>query len=70
MIIKDPIRSYPRRQITQLPLSLVDDLKTRWPATELQQGDFVNTINRINAIERVAKQNTTNREINWISKII
>ena len=52
--------------MAQLPLSLVDDLKkkkTRWPATEFQQGDFLDTIDRLNAIEGVAKQNTINREI-------
>ena len=52
-----------------LPSSSADDLKTRWPTTEFQQGDFLNTIDRINAIERVAKQNTINREINLINKV-
>ena len=46
-----------------LPLSLADDSKTRWPAIEFQQGDFLDTIDRINAIEGVVKQNTINREI-------
>ena len=56
MIIKDLKHSYPRRKMAQLPSSLADDLKTRWPAIEFQQGDFLNTIDRINAIVGVAKQ--------------
>jgi len=44
--------------MARLPSSLADDLKTRWQAMEFQQGDFLDTIGRINAIEGVAKQNT------------
>ena len=52
-----------------LPSSLADDLKTRWPTTEFQQGDFLDTIDRINTIERLAKQNIINREIDLINKV-
>ena len=52
-----------------LSSSLADDLKTRWPATALQQDDFLDIIDRINAIEGVAKQNIINREIDWINKV-
>ena len=55
--------------MARLSLSLADDLKTRWPATKFQQGNFLDTIDRIKAIEKVAKQNTINREIDWINKV-
>lgn len=55
--------------MARLPSSLADDLKIRWPATEFQQDDFLDNIDRINAIEGVAKQNTINREIDWINKV-
>jgi len=69
LITKDAIHNYPRRQMAWLPLSLVDDTKIRWPATEFQQGDFLDAIDRINVITGVAKQNTINREIDWINKL-
>ena len=43
------------------PSGLADDLKTRWPAMDFQQGDVLDTIDRINAIQEVAKKNTINR---------
>jgi len=49
--------------MVRLPSSLANDLKTRWPVIEFQYGDFLDTIDRINAIKRVAKQNKINREI-------
>ena len=36
---------------------------------EFQQGDFLDTIDMINAIEGVAKQNTINREIDQIKEV-
>jgi len=55
--------------MAQLPSGLVDDLKTRWPVMEFQQGDFLDTIDKINTLERLAKQHKTNREIDWINKV-
>ena len=55
--------------MARLPSSLVDDLKTGWPAREFQQGDFPDTIDRINAIKRVVKHNTINRETDLINKV-
>ena len=49
--------------MARLPSSLADDLKIRWPATEFQEGDFLDSIDSTNAIEKVAKQNTINRKI-------
>jgi len=55
--------------MARLPLSLADELKTRWPTMEFQLGDFLDTIDRLNIIEIVAKQNTIVREMDWINKV-
>jgi len=55
------MNNQPRRKMAQLYSGLIDELKTRWQATELQQGDFIAASNKISAIDKWDKQCAINR---------
>jgi len=45
-------KSSTKEKMARLYSGLIDELETRWQASELQLGDFIATSNKISAIDR------------------